>query len=823
MKKNVKVLSGALAASLTMGAMPVFAADMSADELYKAAFEAVLAAQEARTQESINAARTAIKALAGTDAEFAVGEFSKQVDGVQQELFEGFLAALDKAQESNKQADINAARTYVEMFRTCPDTLVYVEGGWSQEVDLVQQKLIDKAEAAVRKAQETKLQADVDAAKALLEELATSTNKDVTAWVTIIETELEAVKVIDLEVTKVNAIETTIVEVAFDALTEAKAGVTIEVKDSEGVVREVVAQDLAKGATFAQFDFATVVKADDLKGVWTVNGQAYSFTELKLVQDIVTEATANNQVKLFSLLTEAGIKNLNADYIVDYATDIKDATTTPVWASDVQKIIDNTNKNKAEAKDEATVVKAVVDATTQIQLKAALEANFERVNADWIAEYATEDIAVVTGTNMLDLVGPANYFGVNVTGVNMNDIQAAIDNANASAIATANGNADTSAKQAAVTALIQNWVKADDPETPLVTDKADAIKQSQIKEAAFRVAEATTENSLYNALVAYANITPDATLKASELNANLKAYYKNALDTKTKAALVLEIKDGTENIKGDFVTAVDDAALEDVVVDLGAAATTLKTTDNSTNRAAFKAELVRLANFTSHKDTATTKFLMSTIDETLLVEYATQMDADVIGTGKLVSDVQGSVKTVNDASDVIAQLKAINEAKTAQEVKVVLDELAIAKYVNVPSVDKLHIAEQVLELRNTLTAGRDALAADGNASGNTTTEAKKFVNLDEVEGNLVKATDGVIVKYNTLVSEFAYAKLTDTATTVTQLGKLGYDAFDNLTASKKAVVAEAFKASYPVDKEGATVDFTTLNAVKVAIDAAIAK
>ncbi len=821
MKKNVKVLSGALAASLTMGAMPVFAADMSADELYKAAFEAVLAAQKARTQESINTARTAIKALAGTDAEFAVGEFSKQVDGVQQELFEGFLAALDKAQKSNKQADINAARTYVEMFRTCPDTLVYVEGGWSQEVDLVQQKLIDKAEAAVRKAEKTRLQADVDAAKALLVELATSTNKDVTAWVTAIETELKAVKVIDLKVTKINAIETTIVEVAFDALTEAKAGATIEVKDSEGVVREVVAQDLAKGATFAQFDFVTVVKADDLKGVWTVNGQAYSFTELKLVQDIVVEATANNQVKLFSLLTEAGIKNLNADYIVDYAIDIKDATTTPVWASDVQKIIDNTNKNKAEAKDEATVVKAVVDATTQIQLKAALEANFKRVNADWIAEYATEDITVVTGTNMLDLVGPTNYFGVIGTGVNMNDIQAAIDNANASAIATANNAADTSAKQAAVTALIQNWVKADDPETPLVTDKADAIKKSQIKEAAFRVAEATTENSLYNALVAYANITPDATLKASELNANLKAYYKNALDTKTKANLVLEIKGETENIKGDFVTAVDAAALEDVVVDLGAAATTLKTTDNSTNRAAFKAELVRLANFTSHKDTATTKFLMSTIDETLLVEYATQMNTDGIGAGKLVSDVQGSVKTVNGASDVIAQLKAINEAKTAQEVKVVLDELAIAKYVNVPSVDKLHIAEQVLELRNTLTAGRDALAADGTASGNTTTEAKKFVNLAEVEGNLVEATNGVIAKYNTLVGEFAYAKLTDTATTVTQLGKLGYDAFDNLTASKKAIVAEAFKANYPVKTDGTGINYTTLAAVKAAVDAAI--
>jgi hypothetical protein len=522
-------------------------------------------------------------------------------------------------------------------------------------------------------------------------------------------TALEEAAAKEITVKSVSAIETTFVEVTFDALTEALTDVTVEVKDSTGAVVAVVAQDLAVGATSAQFDFVKAVTADDLTGVWTVDGVAFSFDELELVADIVAEAGAAvvNQVRLLALLNEAGIQNLNADRIATYANAI-DTATTPVWAKDIQKIIDDANKDAAEAADEAAVVKTVVDATNQIQLLSALEANFERVNADWIADYAEE--VVVGATKMLDLAGPANYFAnpATATSVDMDMIQTAIDTANGNAITTADGAADTSAKQAAVTVLIQNWVEADDPETPLVTPKADAIKASQIKEAAFRIAEATTENSLYNALVAYANITPDTTLKASELNANLKAFYKGALDAKTKAALVGEIQAGTEDIKADFVTAVDAAALEDVVVDLGAAATALAGTDNATNKAAFKAELVRLANYTSHKSTATTKFLMSTIDEALLVEYATQMDSDGIGTGKVVADVQASVTTVNDGAAIAGALKIVNDKDaTLAEVREALIDIAIEvadgatdeAFLNSSKQAQLEIAELVKKAR----------------------------------------------------------------------------------------------------------------------------
>ncbi|MCM3761019.1 hypothetical protein M3212_09505 [Alkalihalobacillus oceani] len=499
-------------------------------------------------------------------------------------------------------------------------------------------------------------------------------------------------------------------------MTEAVEDATVEVKDSKGNVVEVVAQNLAKGATNAQFDFVKAVTNDDRTGVWTVNGVEYSFDELELVADIVAASAAPvNQVQLYNLLTEAGIQNLNADFIGQYATAIDTATTTPEWAVDVQEIIDQVNKDNADDAAEAAVVKAVADATNQIQLLAALEANFDRVNKDWIAQYAAQDVDVDTVADipMLNL-DSANYFG-ETNGTDVARIQAAIDTVNNDAIfdpvTGLDTVADTSAKQAEVTSLIQKWIEDD---VAPATAKADAIEASKIKEAAFRVAEATTENSVYNALVAYANITPDATLKTSELNTNLKAFYKGALDTVTKATLVADIQGGTDDIKNDIVVQADGDAVEDAVVKIGAAATTLAGTDNATNRAALKAELQKLANYTSHKTAAADKFLMSTIDDSRLVDYARELDADVIGTGNSVADVQGSISTVNNTASLSVALDTINDtASTAVQVRSALFDIAeanenhaeagvtavVTDFYNLSSQARLEVAELVIENR----------------------------------------------------------------------------------------------------------------------------
>jgi len=164
-----------------------------AAKLYEFAFNAITETQKKETQPQINVARGTIKELQSTEAEWAMGEFSKQVDIVQQKLFERFLAILGKSQKTLAQADINEATTYIKMFLTNSDTLTYVDNGWSQAVDIVQQKLIDKAETAVRKAQKTRAQTDIDEATRLLNELSTSTNKDVVNWVEAILKELNAV------------------------------------------------------------------------------------------------------------------------------------------------------------------------------------------------------------------------------------------------------------------------------------------------------------------------------------------------------------------------------------------------------------------------------------------------------------------------------------------------------------------------------------------------------------------------------------------------------------------------------------------------------
>lgn len=444
-------------------------------------------------------------------------------------------------------------------------------------------------------------------------------------------------------------------------------------------MHEVVAQDLAKGATTAQFDFVTAITGD-LEGVWTVNGKEYSFDELALVADIVAASQPTvNQVKLFNLLTDAGIEDLNADFIGVYATTIAGANPAPVWLTDVQELINEVNEDNADAAAEADVVKAVVDATNQIQLLKALQDNgFERVNADWIADYAGEDITAVTGTNMLDLAGPENYFGTAATGVTKQDIQDAIDAANATAITTADTAADTAAKQAAVTALIQKWVEADDADTPNNTPKADAIEDSEINRLGFVVAEATTENSLYNALVAYANATPDATLKASELNANLKSFYLAEMNagnnTKRNAAVAGftgASNTATYDYKTNIVQVANLVAKNAAMADIVAKYTAYNTTDNAQNKAAFKASLQKLADVTSHETAANNKFLMSTINDDSLKAYATAFAAATAINGTdTVANVQAKVAGVNGTADVNKHLATIvDENATTTQVR----------------------------------------------------------------------------------------------------------------------------------------------------------
>lgn len=533
-------------------------------------------------------------------------------------------------------------------------------------------------------------------------------------------------------------------------------------------------------------------------------------------------------------MNEAGIQNIDENRISAYAAEI--VAEQPVLFKDVQKNIDDVNKAAAETADEAAVVKAVVDATNQIQLLAALEANFERVNADWIAEYAVE--AVGTQGGMLALVGPTNYFG-EAAGVDMDDIQAAIDQANDDVIFTAGTGLDavaaSSADQAKVTALIQAWIVPDDPATPLLTPKADAIQASKEKEAAFRVAEATTENSLYNALVAYANITPDATLKASELNVNLKAEYKTALENLTKATLVGTIQDpakghadGTDGIKAKIVTAADDAALGAALDAIGTTATAY---DGDNTDAILKANFLKalqtLADVTAHKTVANQKFDMATIDTELLEDYAADTTLQGIDNTDSVAAVQARIAAVNDAAAINTALDIVNDVDaTLSQVRTALIDIAVerntgtsateaARFLDLTAQAQLEVAELVVEARPALGyANLDAiiLPADGTGALNTAMDAH----------------DTEIAKFNA-IGNLGATPAPTASETMAELDTYAYAPYVALSnADKLAVATEINGLTKMVGTTETPLDFTgddavtTLKEANDIIDAAIA-
>lgn len=159
----------------------VKAEELSLDTIYANAYNATVAAMQAKTQVSINTARAAISEIP-SDLDWAIGEFSKQVDLVQQPIFVKAYDAIVTAQNTPTQANVNVAKAAID-----PDMPAYYKGSYSTAVDLVQQQLMQNAVDAFNKALQSGLQADVDAANAIFEDIKTSTNSDIVQWVDLVQ------------------------------------------------------------------------------------------------------------------------------------------------------------------------------------------------------------------------------------------------------------------------------------------------------------------------------------------------------------------------------------------------------------------------------------------------------------------------------------------------------------------------------------------------------------------------------------------------------------------------------------------------------------
>jgi hypothetical protein len=579
----------------------------------------------------------------------------------------------------------------------------------------------------------------------------------------------------ELKVESVSAITKYGVELKFEALAEAKTGVTVEVKDNNGNVVAVVPQDLAKGETSASFDFVTPLSADPV-GVWTVNGVQYDFNAVKQFNDIVAAASSLNEVKTLAALKAAGLTDVKDENITAYVQAIKDAADAGELETlaDIQALITKVNTDSISAGEEAAAVKAVNEATNQVQLLAALQNKaFARVNADWIVAYKTE-LDATTDPTAKDTVA---------------EIQAIVDGVNQDQIDAANAAATSSAEQNAVTALIQQYVKDDEG---TATDKADAIKASQIKAAVFKVKEASTQTSVYSALTGLAALDP-ANLPAASLNIYLKADYLAAQaaykDNITGATTVADIK---ANI-------VDQAANDA----FNAALTTVTGLTKDSAAADIKAALQKLANVTSHETDEAKKFDMSTVKDALLVQYATEIENS---SATDLASVKAAIAKVNAASDVEGSLATINNtASTAADVKAALLEIALSNdsvataedYINASSQVQLEVAQLVIDNRPAGGyANLDAIL-DGSGTG-----ALK----DQLDAHAAR-----VQKFNN-IGDLANAT---TSSVKAALDDYKYAGYVSLTNTQKVAVAqEILKLTKDVNGTATPLDFSGDDAVK---------
>jgi len=220
---NKKVQKGLVAAvAATMGASVVaptaFAAsqtqNVSLDAQYAEAYTATAKALESKSQKDLTAARVLVDNLyntvKGTANEFLATTLSSILDPAQQVKLVAFFDAMNKAEVSGKQADINAAQTLII------DMPQVWRNSYSTAMDTIQQKLIDKVVEATKKAQASASETDKAAAQALLDEIKTVTNNEgVANWAKAYQSTIDAVVTV-ARVESVSAVNQKMIQVKFN-------------------------------------------------------------------------------------------------------------------------------------------------------------------------------------------------------------------------------------------------------------------------------------------------------------------------------------------------------------------------------------------------------------------------------------------------------------------------------------------------------------------------------------------------------------------------------------------------------------------------------
>ena len=369
MSKNLqKTLAGALATMSVMSiATPVMATTVDIDALYKNAYDAMRKAQETEKQTDINAAMELIWELRHIGDERkdenlinAACTWSSLVDEVQHPKLVKIVTAITKAQESGRQADINEAFATIE-----PELPAVWRSSYTSAIDLVQQKLQDELVKAVEKAEADKTEESIKDARELVNEVLTANSEAMVEWAKIFEAKLDNIvgdgtgdqEAYGLKITDVE-VNRKQIKVTFDALEKSLDDVPLTVLDNNGnKVKVKSVAIIKKGATEAKFEFNNYL-SEKPTGVWNVNGVSFDLTGKAFVKEV---KGANNAKELGNVLAKKEYKDLvtyNKDRLANYVEELQKAKLKEV--KDIQDIIDKVDaKLDKEESDNAELDKYI--------------------------------------------------------------------------------------------------------------------------------------------------------------------------------------------------------------------------------------------------------------------------------------------------------------------------------------------------------------------------------------------------------------------------------------------------------------------------------
>lgn len=563
----------------------------------------------------------------------------------------------------------------------------------------------------------------------------------------------------DVAVQSIVSIDNTSIEVTINALTEDMLGATIEVVDNNGVLVPVKPVDIAAGDTSVFFEFASAVTTQE--GTWIIDGVSYNFD---LMADLAAFESASSQIEINNALTELNIKNVIVANIPAYI-DAKDAFLTglksPLSVELIQGFVDNVNSSQISSEESAAIAKPVNDAITadnDVALLQALQNSaFVRVNAEWLSDYkdaisdevdATKKDSVV---EIQDLVNSVNNIQVTTA------IATIANNINKTTLATAKS-----------TITNYSTPKADGTQEDATKN---ALKAVDVQVAIADVLAATTPTTLKSKLTVLAGLVNDkATLDiAVYLDANAKAYI-TALDANptTVAGVKTALTDANDTANEALVDSVDDAAAG---------------TDADVLLAAIKA--LGLKNVI---DANKAQYL---VDKDA---FATAADKTNVTTSLI--NIQKQIDASNDVVVEAANLKSVNEATAAAAVHSVLLSLNDTDYLDVPSVDRIFVAQFVY-----------ASKPDGG-----------YAVFDAV----VDAMDeGITARTDALSDVNAIDESTLNTAAAADLKAVGNTSFNDMTAVAQADVAELFIAGLKKDSNGDIIAYKNIAEVNTAINSAI--